>query len=247
MTASRSLAIFAQQNNKPIIGIVSGVGPLAGSDVLAKVFKHAALAHSAVEDDEYPDLLLINHGISGVDNSGAMSGRFEQDIVAMVRHLESQGANVIGIACNTAHLYLDSIRTLPQTTIVNLIDTVSGVAAESLENYLLLTSLTSKQQKLYHGYLERHNVVFKQTTNAQQALLDHAIGLVMTHKLAEAGAVMNKVLVSAKRAGFQAVIAGCTELPIAIDYASESSGLKVIDSNHELARALLDHYYKRLA
>lgn len=246
MTASCSLAIFAQQNNKPIIGIVSGVGPLAGSDVLAKVFKHAALYYGALEDSEYPDLLLINHGISGVDNSGTMSDSFEQDIIAMVQHLEKQGATIIGIACNTAHLYLESIHTKPTTTLINLIDTVSAVSAESLENYLLLTSATSKKQRLYHAYLDRHNVVFKQTTSVQQALLDQAIGLVMAHKLTEAGVVMNKVLVSAKRAGFQAVIAGCTELPIAIDYASESSGLKIIDSNHELACALLDHYYKRL-
>lgn len=203
--------------------------------------------YQAVEDNEYPDLLLINHGIEGVDNSGALSAHFEHEIVRMVNRLETQGATVIGIACNTAHLYLDKIQLKPETTLINLIDVVSTVASKSAQNYLLLTSAASKQQRLYHHYLQKYGVTFAQTNATQQRLLDEAIGLVMAHKLAEAGKVMNEVLVSAKRAGFQAVIAGCTELPIAIDYASERTGLKVIDSNHELARALLDHYYKRLA
>lgn len=227
----------------PKIGIVSGIGPLAGADVLAKVFKNAAQVHGAVEDSEYPDLLLLNHGIEGVDNIGTLNDTFEKEIVGMVHQLEAQGCNIIGIACNTAHTYLDKIKTKPQTTFVNLIDTVSEVAKESGHSYLLLTSSTSKQQKLYHGYLNRHIVPFEETSYEQQKLLDEAIGLVMAYKLDEAGQLLEKVLSSAKAEGFNAAIAGCTELPIAIDHTNNTSGLDIIDSNDELAKALLDSYY----
>ncbi len=226
------------------IGIVSGIGPLAGSDVLAKVFKNAAEMYDAVEDSEYPDLLLLNHGIEGVDNIGTLNGTFEREIVDMVRYLEAQGCNVIGIACNTAHTYLDKITTKPQTKFVNLIDTVSGVAKQAGHDYLLLTSSTSKQQKLYHGYLNKHAVPFQESTQEQQALLDKAIGLVMAYKLNEAGLLLDKVLKSAKSQGHNAVIAGCTELPIAIAQCRDLHGLNVIDSNNELAKALLKKYYE---
>jgi aspartate racemase len=227
----------------PKIGIVSGIGPLAGSDVLSKLFKNAAEIYNAVEDNEYPDLLLLNHGIEGVDNTGALNTNFEKDIVAMVRQLEAQNCNILGIACNTAHMYLDKIKTKPQTTFVNLIDTVAEAAKNKESNYLLLTSSTSKQQKLYHGYLERHGVKYKQTTPEQQHLLDEAISLVMAHKLEEAGKLLEPVLTSAKTTGFDAVIAGCTELPIAIAYCKDTKGLKIIDSNDELTKALLSRYY----
>jgi aspartate racemase len=228
---------------RPKIGIVSGVGPLAGSDVLYKLFKNAAQIYGAVEDSEYPDLLLLNHGIKGVDNIGTLNDTFEKEIVDMVQHLEAQGCNVIGIACNTAHTYLDKIKTKPQTTFVNLIDTVSKVAKNAGHTYLLLTSSTSKQQKLYHGYLDKHQVSYKETTDEQQLLLDEAIGLVMAFKLGEAGKLLEKVLASAKAAGFSAAIAGCTELPIAIANCKDISGLKIIDSNDELSIALLGNYY----
>jgi aspartate racemase len=222
---------------------VSGVGPLAGSDVLAKVFKNAAEQYGAVEDNEYPDLVLVNHGIEGVDSSGALSSIFQKEIASMVTSLENQGATIIGIACNTAHLYLNTIHTKPETVLVNLIDIVSIIASRSPNRYLLLTSNTSKQQRLYHEYLNRRKVSFKQTNSVQQKLLDQAIGLVMAHKLDQAGIAIGKVLKSAKEAGFSAVIAGCTELPIAINNTKDTYGLDIVDSNDELAKALLRHYY----
>jgi aspartate racemase len=241
-----SLAIFVSPTNHPKIGIVSGVGPLAGSDVLAKLFKQAALIYGAVEDNEYPDALLVNHGIEGVDNTGTLSARFQREIAMMVNSLENHNATIIGIACNTAHLYLDSIHLNSETILVNLIDTVSIVAAQSPRSYLLLTSNASKQQKLYHGYLKKYGVNFKETNRTQQKLLDQAIGLVMAHRLSAAGSTMDRVLKSAKKAGFTAIIAGCTELPIAIDNSPNIHKLEIIDSNEELAKALLIHYYSIL-
>lgn len=232
-------------SSPPKIGIVSGIGPLAGSDVLAKVFKNAAEIYGAVEDSEYPDLMLLNHGILGVDNIGTLNDDFEKEIVNMVQQLETHGCNIIGIACNTAHTYLDKIKTKPQTKFVNLIDTVSKVAKEAEHGYLLLTSSTSKQQKLYHSYLEKHGVDFEETTPKQQKLLDEAISLVMAHKLEDAGKLLEQVLLSAIKREFSAVIAGCTELPIAIAQSNNKSELHIIDSNDELAKALLDCYYKK--
>jgi aspartate/glutamate racemase len=76
-------------------------------------------------------------------------------------------------------------------------------------------------------------------------LLDEAIGLVMAYKLDKAGELLKEVLASAKAEGFSACIAGCTELPIAIANCKDVSGLKVIDSNDELAKALLKNYYQQ--
>lgn len=230
----------------PKIGIVSGIGPLAGSDVLAKTFKNAAKLYGAKEDHEYPDLILLNHGINGIDNTGALSDSFEKEIVSMVQQLESAGCNIIGIACNTAHLYLDKIETKPETKLINLIDEVSVSAKAKGLKYLLLTSSTSRQHQLYQSYLNLHGVNFKATSKSQQQLLDQAIDLVMAYNLEKAGIKMAQVLASAKKQGYSAVIAGCTELPIAIANCVNLEGLEILDSNDELAKALLRNYYKKI-
>jgi aspartate racemase len=237
---------MSRKQLSPKIGIVSGIGPLAGSDVLAKVLKIAAREYGAVEDHEYPDLLLINHGIPGVDNTAALNDTFENEIVQMVKQLEVQGATVIGMACNTAHIYLDKIKTSSQTVLINLIDDVAREVAKSSHHYLLLTSNASKQQKLYHSYLEKRNVSFEETTVKQQKLLDEAIGMVMAHRLETAAEQVQQVLIEAKNAGFDAVLAGCTELPIAISHSHNNHELKVVDSNEVLAMNLVKNYYKQV-
>lgn len=225
------------------MGIVSGVGPLAGSNVLTKIFKNAAKVYGAVEDCEYPNLVLINHGIDGVDNSGALNVKFKTEITKMVKNLEDQDCNIIGIACNTAHIYLDQIKVRPETKLINLIDSVSEVAASSNKKILLLSSATTKRQKLYEKYLIKHKVCFSITDDAQQKLIDKAIGLVMAHRLYQAGAEIEKVFLVAKNAGFKTVIAGCTELPIAISYCKNLHGMNIIDSNDVLAKAMLAEYF----
>lgn len=232
---------------QPKIGIVSGIGPLAGADVLEKVFRHAALAHGAVEDAEYPDVVLVNHGIAGVDNIGTLNDEFEQSILSMVGQLEENGATIIGIACNTAHIYLHKIAVGKSTTVVNLIDQVALEAASTKRNYLLLTSATTKQQRLYHNYLEKHDVQFSETSLEHQKMLDEAIGLVMAYRLQEAGVLLESVLQDAENQGFEAVIAGCTELPIAIDNVRNQHGLHVVDSNYVLAQSLVEAYYSGIA
>jgi aspartate racemase len=234
------------QNHPPIIGIVSGIGPLAGSDILAKLFKNAATYYGAIEDHEYPDVILLNHGIKGVDNTATLSDDFEKNIVNMSTTLENYGANIIGIACNTAHLYLDKINFQQDTKLVNLIDIVAIEASKKQHRYLLLTSTTSKDNKLYHRYLKKHGVNFAETDCKQQRLLDHTIELVMAHKLESAGKVIQKVLDYAKNNGFTAVIAACTELPIAIDSCDSLFGLEVINSNDVLSKELLKIYYDQL-
>lgn len=227
----------------PKLGVVSGIGPLAGSDVLANILHYAAISYGAVEDCEYPDLILINHGIEGVDNIGTLNDLFEEEIIKMVKHLEDQGATIIGIACNTAHTYLSKIKVKPSTTFVNLIEQVAIEASKTSQNYLLLTSSTSKSQRLYHPYLEKHGVSFAETTKQQQKLLDRAIGLIMAHKLDQAGELLEEVMKQAQANGFDAALAACTELPIAISNCKNLHKVKVINSNYVLASSLVDEYY----
>lgn len=226
------------------IGIVSGVGPLAGSDVFAKVLRYVASTYGAVEDCEYPDIVLLNHGILGVNSSGTLSDRFEAEIVAMVQELERHGADIIGMACNTAHVYLPQIRVAEGVTLLNLIELVAIEASRIRQTYLLLTSYASKQQMLYHEYLGKYGVSFVETTNDQQRLLDEAIGLVMAHSLGQAGGLLQQLFDDAGHAGVDAVIAGCTELPIAIDNMPHPPKQLVVDSNDVLARGLVDAYFQ---
>lgn len=226
------------------IGIVSGIGPLAGADILARIFKHAAQDYLAADDDEYPDVILISHGISGVDYLATLSTEFKDEIIKTSESIITQGANVVGIACNTAHVYLDDIKKPRGVEIVNLLNETAKVASASAENYLLLTSHATWSQRLYHHYLNEFKVQFSEADTSQQEILDKTIALVMAYELDRAGDELMPLLDQAEASDFTGLIVGCTELPIAIAHCSRRYNLKVVESNEVLAKVLTDKCYK---
>ncbi|MCL2173959.1 amino acid racemase [Candidatus Saccharibacteria bacterium] len=229
------------------IGLVSGIGPLAGFDVLKKIYDYAAEKYGAHQDEEYPDVIMFNHGI-GVDALANDSPAFHDGVVEMVKQLETWGANIIGIACNTAHIYYNDLKPQRDTQVINLIDEVAKVAKKAAPNatFGLLSSRGTRDQKLYHNYLDRHGVAFTEANDQQQKLLDKTIDLVMAHREKQAARFLHQVIYEMAKTGVSRFILGCTELPIAFDSISKNSRSKyennLIDANRILASCLVDRY-----
>jgi aspartate racemase len=224
------------------IGIVSGVGPLAGADLLSKVFLYAAQDYQAHQDSQYPDLVLLNHGIAGVDNTAKASKPFQEEILEMVGEVEKMGATCIGVACNTAHMYLEHLPPSSKSKTINLIEAVALEAAKSPKNYLLLTSKTTRSSNLYEPYLTAHSVSFTTVDEKTQETVDNIINHVMAHNLRSA-TKLAKELLKGLPSKYTGVIAGCTELPLALQSVSN---VEIVDSNSVLARALLAAYYQQM-
>lgn len=224
------------------IGIVAGVGPLAGADVLIKVYKVSAEKYNAVEDIEYPKVILTNLGVDGVGSSGKISDQFFSTVQEQVTFLEKSGCNIIGIACNTAHLFIHKIKQNPHTKLINLPEEVAKFAKkQNINDALLLCSAESKSQDLYQQYLTKNGVSYKYLKNSDAKLLDSVIGLVMAHKINDSTKLITKIIVKHKGTP---ILACCTELPVALNHM-KNFGEQVVDSNYVLALALADNYYKK--
>lgn len=223
------------------IGIVSGIGPLAGSDILSKLFEYAATVYGAHEDHDYPDVILRSHGINGVDKDAHLSDWFKEGIIASAKDLESWGCNVIGIACNTAHAYIDEL-SVSSATVVNLLETVA-TSAQPGPTYGLLTSRGTRETSLYDNYLDSHGISYIHTTDDQQQLLDTCIDHVMGHQIDQAAELLAAIINQMKQSGLTHFILGCTELPIAL--RGVHTDATIIDSNFILAKNLVDSYFSQ--
>lgn len=69
----------------------------------------------------------------------------------------------------------------------------------------------------------------------------------MAYRLEQAGELFDTILSKAQMSDVKGVIAGCTELPIALDNAKQGHSLSIVDSNAVLAKALVDNYYLQLS
>ncbi len=235
-----------QNNPKPklAIGVLSGIGPLAGADILMRIIAYSAHTYGAHNDEDYPDIYFLNHGIPGVDNTASLDSTFRDGVVSGINTLEEWGASIIGVACNTAHSYFENITVQPTTTLINLIDEVSRRAQKNAVTYGLLTSRGTAESLLYANSLSQRAVDFISASEEQQQLLDKAIDCIMAHKKDAAARSLKKVIDDFKSKGITHFIAGCTELPIAIEEMDEDDIL-VISSSQVLAEKLVDSYYAR--
>jgi aspartate racemase len=229
-----------EMQGRPLIAIISGLGPLAGEDVLDKAVAYAAGHYHAVEDVDYPDIVLFSHGIDDFDCTGTTGHRFVDELRKVVQEVDLHHPSVVGIACNTAHLYVAELQACTSAMLVNLIEETAETANMVDHDYLLLSSSTTRRTGLYHEALRRRGVRFRDVSEEEQLQVDEVVHTVMAHELDAAAHQLDEVVNHLAGDLFNAVIAGCTELPMALKHADVARKMPVIDSNEVLARALVD-------
>ena len=86
-----------------MIGIVGGMGPHAGIDLVNKIFD---LTKANKDQDHFPIAIQSTPHLIP-DRTNFLSGNSDVNpaiaIVEIINTLHNQGANLIGISCNTAH------------------------------------------------------------------------------------------------------------------------------------------------
>ena len=237
-----------------IIGLVGGVGPLAGLDLQAKIIAQTA----AGRDQEHLPVLSISWPGPIPDRTEYLLGRVAQNpaypILEQLRLLAAMGATVAAIPCNTAHAppIFDVIRAgvagfaRPLRLLHMLDETADHLTARypGLRTVGILSTTGTWRARLYPQLLEWRGLRVITPDAARQetihaAIYDPAHGIKSAGRVtARARADLERGLVALQAAGAEAVVLGCTELPVAFP-EGEYDGLPLIDPTWVLARALI--------
>ncbi len=242
------------ENQRPI-GIVAGVGPFAGLDLLSKILEETA----AGKDQEHLPIYSLSQPNEILDRTDYLLGIVDENpgyaMVCQLQKLAAMGAKVAGIPCNTAHAppIFNVIEAELQrgNCPIKLLHMIREVGRFLRENYPevqtigVLSTTGTYRARIYPEVLEPagFQVVMPEET-MQVALVHPAIYDPDYGIKANGGATETAVshLHSAAQAlkaqGAQAVILGCTEIPLAIQ-ANKLSGMITIDPTRILARALI--------
>lgn len=113
----------------PVVGVIGGMGPEATVEILRRI-----VARTAAEDDQDHIHLIVesNPKIPSriahlIDKTGADP---TAELVRIARNLESAGATLLAMPCNTAHSYADAIRAAVRIPLLDMVDlTVRQVCA----------------------------------------------------------------------------------------------------------------------
>jgi aspartate racemase len=237
------------------IGVVAGVGPLAGLDLLLKIVQETVAARdqdhltiaSLSQPDQIPDRTLYLLGETAVNPGHAMA----QQLTTLAR----MGARVAGIPCNTAHApaIFDVIRQelAADGTPITLLHMIAEVVrflvrhAPHIRRVGVLSTTGTYLTRVYPQHLESAGFTVLVPPEDMQRELIHSAVYDPTYGIKTQGAVtptarahLETGIGHLKTQGVDAIILGCTEMPLAITQQT-ISGTVIIDSTRILARALI--------
>ncbi|GAG74607.1 unnamed protein product [marine sediment metagenome] len=219
-----------------IIGILGGMGPEATIDLFYKIIKF-----TPAEKDQDHLRIIIDNNPKIPDRTAAILGKGKDPLPALqetARNLEKAGADFIIIPCNTAHYFLSSIQKSVKIPILNMIEETAKETQKknsSIKKVGLLASIGTYKTKIYHQHFKKYNIeVISPEENDKEELMK-IIYEVKAGDLSE-GIKISILKIAQKLIdkGSEALIAGCTEIPLILKEGDIS--VPLIDPTQVLAK-----------
>ena len=211
-----------------VLGVLGGMGPAATLDFLGKL---QALTPANKDQDHIRVIVDINPQVPDRNDPFAQPGPV---LAEMAGGLQGAGAQVLAIACNTAHVHADLISRASGLPLVDMIETACRVARDTGARRAGVLG-TRDALRLYHEYIAAQGMGQVTLSRDDQArfmdLLARIKGGDLGPEVREGMAALAEALVAE---GAEAVIAGCTEAPLVLQPADVR--VPMVDASEELAR-----------
>lgn len=247
-------------NEEKIIGVIGGMGPYAGLDLTRKIFEETI----AGTDQDHVPVAMLSLSPRIPDRTAFLLQEIDTNPAPAIAHvalqLERMGAMVAGMSCNSAHVpaLFNEIHSMLQASesrirLINMIDeTVNYIVADHthLSRIGVLSTNSVYHFGVYKKALSQAQLdpvlpdVATQENIIHRAIYDPAYGI-----KAQSDPVSEKAkqdiagaIEKLNKAGAEAIILGCTELPLALP-EPELNGIPLVDPTRILARALIRETY----
>lgn len=238
---------------KKMIGIVGGVGSYAGIDLIKKIYDNTP----ARSDQEHLPVSMLSAPHKVKDRTKYLIGEIKENpglaIAEIITTLSKHGAKIVGIPCNTAHsprIFNVIKQNTPNTIqLVHLIEEVGKYITKNhpdMKKVGVLSTNGTFIANVYPTILAEFGIEAIHPSEEIQKMFVHPA--IYAHEYG-IKAFSNPVTEKAKkdllmaasylsRKGVEAVILGCTEIPLAINEIKIEESI-VIDATEVLAKALI--------
>jgi aspartate racemase len=235
------------------IGIVGGVGPMAGLDLVHKI----TAATRARRDQDHLPVTLVSHPHRIADRTDFLLGRTTTNpgvaLADLAEALVAGGAEVVAIPCNTAHApaIVGHVRERldGRAEFVDLIDAVADEIRRrfpAARRVGVLSTTGTQAARVYPDRLAPLGLDVIAPDAALQESTVHPAIYDATYGVKSVSAPVTDQAVAGLRAGLdhlieagaEVVVLACTEIPLALPM-DEVGGVPVLDATHVLARAVV--------
>jgi aspartate racemase len=226
------------------IGVLGGMSPYSTLDFFERFLLECREKFGAFYDHEYPHVLVYSvpvpdflFGIKEPEKVGKM-------LCDAANVLEKGGADVIVVPCNTAHFFIEEMRSAVQCELPSMVgETVKKVKEKGHQKVGLLSTGSTSEKNLYGEKLEKEGVETVRVGEANQKKVHLLIEKVMGKKVEDWEEKARQVLGELGEKKCTAVILGCTELGQV--FLPKFTQMELVDSLHVLVEIAAERAYGR--
>jgi len=210
MTASPANALLT-------VGVLGGMGPEATVDFMTKV-----LAATPASSDQDHIHMLVDHNPHVPERSGAITdgiGDPGSVMAAMAIQLQKAGADFLVMPCNTAHAFQRDIEAAVDIPFVSIIDETVA-ACGKCESIGVLATVGCKASGIYQAAFEAAGVSAVLLDDAETTAFMKLVAEIKKGNYGSDTATgMRQLADTLVARGAQAIVAGCTEIPLVLEGA----------------------------
>jgi len=231
--------------NKKTIGILGGMGPEATLDCFGKIIKN-----TPAQGDQDHIRVVIDSNPAVPDRTAAIVGDGQSPVTVIVEGchaLEKAGADFIIIPCVSAHFFVNEIQRQVNLPILSIFDAVAETIERDypeIKSVGLLGTTGTVKGGLFQRRLAQEKIKTMVPDDAVQSAIMDAIYDIKNTSPPRTRSNITADLVAAaeglianKPDGARAIIAGCTEIPLAL--GQQHLSVPYFDSLTILARAAI--------
>lgn len=228
--------------NEKVIGILGGMGPEATVDCFAKIIKS-----TPAQKDQDHLRIVIDCNPKVPDRTAAILGKGESPVDQMVKSgqaLERAGADFIIIPCVSAHMFLEDLQRQINLPVLSIFDAVAEAIQKDypeIESVGLMAATGTVSGGLFQRRLGSASIASLTPHQEDQEQVMAAIYNIKSSQPKRSRAQVTADLIEVAEklvaAGAQGIIAGCTEIPLAL--GQDDLSVPYFDSLVLLARAAI--------
>ncbi len=222
---------------KKTIGIIGGMGPAATADLYTRIIEQT----DAKTDAEH--LHVIIDGNTAIPDRTAAILRGGEDptaeLVASACRLEQAGAELLVMACNTAHYFYDRITPNISVPFLHMPrETAKEARRRGYKTVALLATDGTCEAGVYQQAFEAEAPeirLLRPEEDGQRLIMSLIYDNVKAGRFDMPKEQVGALLAELKKCGAEAFILGCTELPLAFRHYGFDA--ETVDPTTVLARA----------
>ncbi len=224
----------------PVLGIIGGMGPLVDGELISLIHRHTVSS-----DDRGHIPIILDGNCVRPDRSEYIRGGGKSplpSILDSLSRLESMGASVIAMPCNTAHVFSENISSSAKAgvKIIDMTDKVcENCKKRGFRSVTLLATEGTYRSEIYIKKLRKLGIACVIPKKSDINRLGNEIRLIKSGDLRSVSDIIEKALRVS-----DGVITGCTELSISVinDRSLNRSELKdrISDSLSVLAASCIE-------